>query len=94
MEFQPHSGRDSDHSAYHHEDESELVARIVGLSEEVGRDDISDLAEDVAECHCNSAILWRAAHGTRHPRADQRVRGVHAADVEEGGAVAGAAVHR
>jgi hypothetical protein len=48
VELQPHSSRDGDNRADHHEDESKLVARVVRLPEKVGRNDISDLPENIA----------------------------------------------
>lgn len=92
MELESQSSRNSDQGADHHEDESQQVARFVGVDEEVRRNDVADLAEHVAKGDGDGAILWRAAHGAGYPGADEWVGGVHASDVDERGSVAGTAV--
>lgn len=71
VELEAHRCSDGNEGADHHQNESQLVARIVRLSEEVGRNNIADLAKHVAKCYCDGAVLWRATHGAGHPGADE-----------------------
>lgn len=94
VELQAHRRSNRNQSTHHHQDESKLVARIVGLAEEVRRNNVADLAKHIAQSHCDGAVLRGASHCAGHPGADERVRCVHPADVNERRSVAGCAVHR
>ena len=93
VEFETHRCSNGHESADHHQDESQLVTRVIRLPEEVGRNDIADLAKHIAQRYCDGAVLRRAAHGAGHPGADEGVCCIHTAHVNERGSVASGAVH-
>jgi len=93
VELETHRCSDGNKGANHHQDESQLITGVVGLPEEVGRNDIADLAKHVAKCYCDGAVLRRAAHGAGHPGADEGVRCVHTTHVDERCSVASSAIH-
>jgi hypothetical protein len=93
VELQTHRRSNCNQSADHHQNKGQLVTRVVVLSEKVWCNDIADLAEHIAQCYGDGAVLRSAAHSAGHPGGDERIRGIHSAHVNERSTISGRAVH-
>ena len=92
VELETHRCSDGSESADYHQNEKQLVARVVGFPEKVRRNDIADLAKHVAKGDYDGAAPRCAVHGAGHPGADERIRCIYTTDVDERCALASCAV--